>query len=551
MKDRASAAVHLFLISLTAATAVQAADYSITDLGLGSPTDINDAGSVVGLDPQNVAWYYHGSRVALTSILVDFTNPMDPNHTPDFSPIVTFASIRINNSEHVRGFGFVARYGFDTIPYGFDYLPAPDGGPGTVGYTFGGGLNYDPEVVAFNDNGLSAYTYHAFYDLGFWGIARYAKVGGTPVGAAYAVVNALNNAGLAAGEAAAAEPVTFPGHFQNIYPARACIVSNGVVQFIDPRDPGATDPRCCNDPDFLSYANAINSQGHVAGTAYGLVPPAGGPLVSANSAFIYRGGGMEQLMLPGGAGIQNGSLSMAADINDSDQIIGIAWNSNINVADMGPFLWDNGVATNLNSLLPSGSGWVLTSATAINNRGQIVGQGAFQGAVHAFLLSPVSLGVAPRISSQPTGQVLTIRESYQLSVVATGTAPINYQWLRDDDILKDQTNVVLNISSASGADVGTYRVVVSNGNGSVTSNLARIDVLDAKLSIANGADGTYPLTITGEAGGHYRLEYTGSPDGTGGWTTVASLTLTNAVQVYPGLRATNFIPRFYRCARLQ
>jgi probable HAF family extracellular repeat protein len=44
----------------------------------------------------------------------------------------------------------------------------------------------------------------------------------------------------------------------------------------------------------------------------------------------------------------------------------------------------------LNTLLPPGTGCVLRSATAINDRGQIVGQAACGGTLHAFLLTPDS-----------------------------------------------------------------------------------------------------------------------------------------------------------------
>ena len=45
----------------------------------------------------------------------------------------------------------------------------------------------------------------------------------------------------------------------------------------------------------------------------------------------------------------------------------------------------------LQSLLDaSGAGWTLTSATAINNRGQIVGTGLHNGQPRGFLMTPVS-----------------------------------------------------------------------------------------------------------------------------------------------------------------
>jgi probable HAF family extracellular repeat protein len=40
------------------------------------------------------------------------------------------------------------------------------------------------------------------------------------------------------------------------------------------------------------------------------------------------------------------------------------------------------------SLLPSGSGWSSLNATGINDAGQIVGQGTYDGQQVAFLMTP-------------------------------------------------------------------------------------------------------------------------------------------------------------------
>jgi hypothetical protein len=42
--------------------------------------------------------------------------------------------------------------------------------------------------------------------------------------------------------------------------------------------------------------------------------------------------------------------------------------------------------TDLNSLLPANSGWILSNATGINDSGQIVGVGTYNGQTQAFLL---------------------------------------------------------------------------------------------------------------------------------------------------------------------
>ena len=53
--------------------------------------------------------------------------------------------------------------------------------------------------------------------------------------------------------------------------------------------------------------------------------------------------------------------------------------------------------TNLNDLLPAGSGWYLLDASAINNAGDIVGYGYNpDGQEHAFLMTPQSVPEPPR-----------------------------------------------------------------------------------------------------------------------------------------------------------
>ena len=80
------------------------------------------------------------------------------------------------------------------------------------------------------------------------------------------------------------------------------------------------------------------------------------------------------------------NYSKAYGINNSGQIVGYSTNTSSGYSRA--FLYQNGTMTDLNSLLPTGSGWVLTEAIDINNNGQIVGQGYIGGTYHAFLLTP-------------------------------------------------------------------------------------------------------------------------------------------------------------------
>src|SRR5579871_5283183 len=114
------------------------------------------------------------------------------------------------------------------------------------------------------------------------------------------------------------------------------------------------------------------------GQASGLANTASG----AQHAFFLDSGVMTDL------GTLGGTNSQGNAINNNEQVVGQSDTSTSGVQHA--FVWDptNGMV-DLNTLLPTGSGWVLTSATGIDDAGEIVGFGSIGGNVHAFLLQPI------------------------------------------------------------------------------------------------------------------------------------------------------------------
>ena len=76
--------------------------------------------------------------------------------------------------------------------------------------------------------------------------------------------------------------------------------------------------------------------------------------------------------------------SQALAINSEGQVVG--WSGNQNGA-LRAFLWQDGAMTDLNTLLPAGSGWQLLQANTINACGDISGVGIHNGVTAAFLLT--------------------------------------------------------------------------------------------------------------------------------------------------------------------
>jgi probable HAF family extracellular repeat protein len=132
--------------------------------------------------------------------------------------------------------------------------------------------------------------------------------------------------------------------------------------------------------DEDSWAYAINEQGVIVG-ASGRTDP--DTYNSFYRPFIYDG---EMRAIP-----TPSPEAYARDINDDGVVVGLMATGGI--AGYSAWIYAGGVLTNLNSLIPPGSGLHLVSANAINNAGQIVGYAVdSQYRYHAFLLTPVGQG---------------------------------------------------------------------------------------------------------------------------------------------------------------
>lgn len=123
-----------------------------------------------------------------------------------------------------------------------------------------------------------------------------------------------------------------------------------------------------------SEATAINDQGEIVGCSQ---------TAGMNHAFLWQDGSMIDLGTLPGAG-----ASQANAIDDLGEIVGQAAEPQGSQAASHAVLWSNGHPYDLNRLVKLPAGWVLETATAITNSGQIAGIGLYHGKPRMFVLTP-------------------------------------------------------------------------------------------------------------------------------------------------------------------
>jgi hypothetical protein len=136
-------------------------------------------------------------------------------------------------------------------------------------------------------------------------------------------------------------------------------------------------------------------------------------------------------------------------------------------------------------VLPSTGQWVRLSvpASAVGLEGSTVtGMGFFLVGGRATwdnagIATAVAPATAPAITTQPQPQITTVGAGATFTVVATGTAPLSYQWRRNGFPIAGATSSSFTITGAlPGRDNGWYQAVVTNSSGAAASTAAFVNV---------------------------------------------------------------------------
>jgi hypothetical protein len=92
------------------------------------------------------------------------------------------------------------------------------------------------------------------------------------------------------------------------------------------------------------------------------------------------------------------------------------------------------------------------------------------------LTNPPLIGTQPRSQSAERGTTIT------LSVTATGAPPLAYRWRFNEADLAGATNSTLTLTNAQTAQSGNYAVIILNGFGAITSQVAVVTVFEPPVS---------------------------------------------------------------------
>jgi len=344
-KSRRAAILSARVLSLAvsgwcfAATTGQCATgYTVTAVPLDAGNGINVVGQVVGnvanaSGVEHAALYFQGKVTDLGALA---SPGGDPAQSPSQAAAVNQLGLIVGQSE-----------GPDFFTHAVSFSNGAVQNLGTLGgfNSSANAVNDKGQIVGASDTPANDGTQHAFLSSSK-GLIEIGTLNGTGSSVAFGI----NDFGVIVGQSSTTSGDT-----------HAFIYQNG--KFTDIGTLGGT----------FGTATAINLEGVTVG--YSAL--SGDQVIHA---FVYYRGKLQDL------GVLGGNSSTANAVNDLVQIVGVT-----NVGGTGlshAFIYSFGQYQDLNNLIDPNSGWELTSASAINDKGEIIGTGIFNGAFQTFLLTP-------------------------------------------------------------------------------------------------------------------------------------------------------------------
>jgi hypothetical protein len=150
----------------------------------------------------------------------------------------------------------------------------------------------------------------------------------------------------------------------------------------------------------------------------------------------------------------------------------------------------------------------------------------------------------PSITTQPMNVTVTVGQTATFTVVATGTAPLTYQWTKNGTNVGTNSATYTTAATAPTDNGAKIQVTVTNAEGSAPSSIATLTVdaaatkpsittQPANASVTVGQTATFTVVATGTAPLTYQWTKNGMNVGTNSatYTTAATTSADNGAQV--------------------
>jgi hypothetical protein len=190
---------------------------------------------------------------------------------------------------------------------------------------------------------------------------------------------------------------------------------------------------------------------------------------------------------PGGSGNGNPAVAPSLSLQPASQTVTAGQTATFSVMASGTapisYQWRKDSASISGAIAASYTTPVTTVAdnaakfdVVVSNRA-----GSMTSAPATLTVNPAPVG--PSITTQPANQTVTAGQMATFSVVATGTAPISYQWRRNSTNISGATSASYTTPATTSADnTAKFDVMVSNSVNSVTSTQATLTVNSAPVA---------------------------------------------------------------------
>src|SRR5579863_997762 len=171
------------------------------------------------------------------------------------------------------------------------------------------------------------------------------------------------------------------------------------------------------------------------------------------------------------------------------------------------------------------STYTTPAETTADNNAQFtvaVSNSAGSATSNAAVLTVTTPVMAPAITTQPISQSVVAGKTASFSVVASGTAPITYQWSKNGAAISGGTSTSYTTPAETTADNNAqFTVLVSNSAGTATSNAAVLTVTTpvvapaittqpASQSVVAGKTALFSVAATGTAPMTYQWSKNGA-----------------------------------------